>query len=194
MKIWRMLAALCMISALVFCFAACGAAPAQPSTEPTDETVDATTDATEETEPLVDPETFKDFIGTWYADGSSASYRIVIKKDATWSFQSPSEEALMSGTVFVNVNNKAITLYDPEGSQAFDIKLEEAGTLYAEVYTESVMEMLTTNYFLNEVTNSEPAYTPFNENDSVVDMPVEEAPTDEQTPSEEEVVEEEVVD
>lgn len=187
MKIWRMLAALCMIGALVFCFAACGTAPVEPSTEPT-ETVDATTDATEETEPLVDPETFKDFIGTWYADGSSASYRIVIKKDASWSFQSAAEEILLSGTVFVNEDNKAVTLYDPEGSQAFDIKLEDAGTLYTEIYAESVMEMLTSSYFLNEVTNSEPAYTPFDENDSIVDIPVEEAPAVEETPTEEEVV------
>ena len=169
MKIWRILVALCMIGVLVFCFAACGTAPAEATIEPTD-----ATDATDETEPLVDPDTFKDFIGTWYADGSSASYRIIIKKDATWTLLDSAEEALLVGTVDVTADNKAISLYDSEGSQAFDLQLEDAGKLHVEVYAESLIDMLTSNTFLSEVTNSESPHTPFNEGDSVVDVPAEE--------------------
>lgn len=190
MKIWRMLAALCMIGALVFCFAACGAAPAQPSTEPTDETVDATADATEETEPLVDPETFKDFIGTWYADGSSASYRLIIKKDATWSFTDAAETVLHTGSVVVNEDNKAISLCDADTVQIFDLNMEEAGKVYVETYLE--LDSLTSSYFLNKITNSEPAYSAVTEEESVVDIPVEEAPAVEEETSA--VEEEEVVD
>ena len=182
MKIWRILAALCMIGALVFCFAACGTAPAEPTIEPTE-----ATDATDETAPLVDPETFKDFIGTWYADGSSASYRIIIKQDATWSLLDSAEEALLVGTVDVTADNKAVSLYDFEGSQAFDLQLEDAGKLHVEVYADSMIDMLTSNTFLSEVTNSESPHTPFNEGDSVVDVPIAEAPASAEESAVEEV-------
>lgn len=173
MKTWRMLAALCMIGALVFSFAACGAAPTEPTTEPTDATMDAATDATGETEPLVDPETFKDFITTWYADGSSASYKIIIKKDATWTFNDPNGEAMASGIVVVIEDNEAISLCDADGVQVFDIKLEEAGKLYVETYGDGLSDLLTSSYFLNKVTNSEGAYVPFTEEEHVMETPEE---------------------
>lgn len=174
MKFWRMLAALCLIGALVFTFAACGAAPAEPTTEPTDATVDAAADATEETEPLVDPETFKDFITTWYADGSSASYKIIVKKDATWTFNDATGEAVMSGIVVVLEDNKNISLCDPDGVQVFDVKLEEAGKAYVETYGDSLSDLLTSSYFLSKVTNSDAAYVPFTEEENTMDVPVEE--------------------
>lgn len=182
MKIWRMLAVLCMIGALVFTFAACGTAPTEPSTEPSTEATDATDATGEESQvPLVDPETFKDFVGTWYADGSSASYRIIIKEDATWAFTDASEETLLSGGLMVNEDNVAVTLYDPDGVQSLDLKFEEAGKLYAEIYVESLMDSLNTNYFLNEITNSNSDFVPVDEGDTAVispteDVSVEEAP------------------
>lgn len=175
MKTWRMLAALCLIGALVFTFAACGAAPAEPTAEPTDATVDATADATEETEPLVDPETFKDFITTWYADGSSASYKIIVKKDATWTFTDANGEELVSGIVVVIEDNQAVSLCDPDGVQIFDAKLEEAGKVYVETYGDSLSELLTSSYFLNKVTNSEAAYVPFTEEENAAEIPAEES-------------------
>ena len=174
MKTWRMLAALCMIGALVFSFAACGAAPTEPTTEPTEATAEATADATEETEPLVDPATFKDFITTWYADGSSASYKIVIKKDATWSFTNPQGESTMAGFVAVVEDNQAVSLCDPDGVQIFDMKMEEAGKAYVETYGDGLSDLLTSCHFLSKVTNSDAAYVPFTEEANTAEVPAEE--------------------
>lgn len=174
MKIWRMLAALCMIGALVFSFAACGAAPTEPTTAPTDATADAAADATGETEPLVDPETFKEFITTWYADGSPASYKITVKKDATWNFINPNNETMVSGIVVVMEDNKAISLCDADGVQIFDVKLEEAGKLYVETYGDGLSDLLTSSYFLSKVTNSEGPYVPFSEEEQPLEAPIEE--------------------
>lgn len=180
MKIWRMLAALCLIGALVLTFVACGTTP-EPSTEPTTGTADNATDATgdESQIPLVDPETFKDFVGTWYADGSSAGYRIIIKEDATWTFTDASEVTMFSGGLMVNEDNKSITLYDPDGVQSLDIKLDDAGKIYVDFYLESLMDTLNTNHFLNKITNNEANYTPFGEDDSAIVSPTEDASTGE---------------
>lgn len=155
MKLWRILAVLCMVVALVFTFAACGTAPAQtPTTEPTTEGTEGTEGTGDDLEkPTAEPETFKVFIGTWYADGSSASYRIVIEEDATWAFTNAKEEIILSGNLIVAEENAAINLYDPDGVQALDIKLEEEGKLYVEIYMENMMDTLSTNYFLNKITN-----------------------------------------
>ena len=158
MKNWRMLTAICMICALVLCFAACGAAPAQPTTQATTEATEAPTAETEY-EYEVDPATFKDFIGSWYADGSSASYRIIIGEDANWTLLNSAQEAAMSGHLNVAENNVMITLFDPEGIQVMELKLEEAGKVYVEIYAESLQEVLATNHFLNTITNSIPNAT-----------------------------------
>lgn len=186
MKIWRMLAAICMISALVFTFAACGGngATETPTTEATDATTDATEDVLLESKPLVDPETFKSFIGTWYADGSSAGYRIIIQEDATWDFTDASQETIFGGSLYVNEDDTAITLYDPDGVQALDLKLEEAGKVYVEIYMESLMDSLSTNYFLNEITNDNADYAPLGDEDTSVVEPSEEHTSDEVTTEE----------
>ena len=172
MKILRMLAAICMIGAMVFTFAACGGTGATEA--PTTEATEApTTEATEEYVPTIPVATFKAFVGTWYADGSSANYRILINEDATWSFIDPSGDVLFGGSLYVNEENVSITLYDPDGIQCLDLKLEEAGKVYVEIYMESLMDSLSTNYFLNEITNNNADYAPIEEDHSA-EVPVEE--------------------
>lgn len=157
MKIWRILTVICLISALVLCFAACGASNTEATTGAAVETIDATTEAADaETEPLVDPATFKDFTGNWYANGSSASYTLIIYENATWTLINTNGDAVYSGNLSVTDNNKAITLYDPDSIQVMDLKLEEAGKLFVEVYAESLQEELTATHFLNTVTNDTP--------------------------------------
>ncbi len=182
MKLWRILAVLCVVVALVFTFAACGTAPAQtPTTEPTTEGTEGIGDNLEK--PTAEPETFKAFIGTWYADGSSASYRITIKEDATWAFTDAKEELILSGNLIVAEENAAVNLYDPDGVEALDIKLEEEGKLYVEIYMENMMDTLSTNYFLNKITNDN-ADTSVIDGDSEQIISTEEA-VDSNAPSEE---------
>ena len=186
MKLWRILAVLCMVVALVFTFAACGTAPAQtPTNEPTAEATEGTEGTGDELEKIaVDPETFKAFIGTWYADGSSASYRITIKEDATWTFSDAKEETVLSGNLLVSEENVSINLYDPDGVQALDIKLEEEGKLYVEIYMENLMDTLSTNYFLNKITNDNADSTTITDGDVEQIIGTEEA-VDSVAPSEE---------
>ena len=185
MKILRMLAAICMIGAMVFTFAACGGTGATEA--PTTEATEApTTEATEEYVPTIPVATFKAFVGTWYADGSSANYRILINEDATWSFIDPSGDVLFGGSLYVNEENVSITLYDPDGIQCLDLKLEEAGKVYVEIYMESLMDSLSTNYFLNEITNNEAISTPIEDDGISSDELVEEAVTPEENLSGEE--------
>lgn len=174
MKNWRKLAALCMIGALVFAFAACTTTPDKGNTEPaTEPSTEPTGDSTglETGAPLVDPETYKDFVGTWYADGSSAGYRINITDKATWQFTDASQETIFSGGLMVNEDNQSITLYDPDGVQALDITMDEAGKIYVEVYVESLMDTLSTNYFLNEITNDNQDFVPVGDDDVEVIVP-----------------------
>ena len=156
MKNWRKLVALFLAGILVFAFAAC----AQETEEEPKET-EKPTEATEEAPETdieapvltVDPETFKDYIGTWYADGSSASYRIVIKEDATWTLTDAAEEIICSGTLRVNDDEELLELYDPDGSLAVAISLEDAGVLHVDIMLESLTDTLSTNTFLNKITN-----------------------------------------
>ena len=178
MKNWRMLIAICMICALVFCFAACGAAPAQPTTEATTVATEAPTAETEY-EYEVDPATFKDFIGTWYADGSSASYSIVINENALWTLLDPAKGTAMSGHLNVSEDNKLITLFDPDGIQVMDLKIEAAGKVYVEIYAESLQEVLATNHFLSTVTNDTPNSSDVPEEGDISST----APVEESTPA-----------
>ena len=150
MKTLKMLAVICVIGALVFTFAACGNTT-EPTTEPTVET----TEATEATEYTIPVETFQAFIGTWYADGSSAGNRIVVNENAAWEMRDADGTTQYSGNLVVTEKNVSATLYDPDGVQVMDIKIEQDGSLTAEFYVDVLTENLVTNKFLNVVTNNE---------------------------------------
>lgn len=175
MKNWRKLAALILAGIMAFAFAACAQDP-----EPTEAKKPAETEApTEEVEVetpslTVDPETFKEYIGTWYADGSSASYRIDIKEDATWTLTNPSAEIASSGTLRVNEDEEMLELYDPDGSLAITITTEEAGTIHVDIMLESLTDTLSTNTFLNKITNDISDAPPVDIEDSSSNLGVEE--------------------
>jgi len=154
MKNWKKLVALFLAGIMVFAFAACAQDPEPTEAEKPTET-EAPTEKPKVEAPIltIDPETFKDYIGTWYADGSSASYRIVIKEDATWALTDASEEIICSGTLRVNEEEEMLELYDPDGSLAVTTSIEEAGVLHVDIMLESLTDTLSTNTFLNKITN-----------------------------------------
>lgn len=156
MKNWRKLAALILAGIMAFALVACAQEPEEEPKE-TEKPTETTEDAPEAevTDPIltVDPETFKEYIGTWYADGSSASYRIIIKEDAVWQLTDASEEIISSGTLRVNEDEEVLEMYDPDGSLAITVALEDEGTLHVDIMLESLTDTLSTNTFLNKITN-----------------------------------------
>lgn len=156
MKNWRKLAALILAGIMAFALVACGQEPeeepkkTEKPTESTDEAPEVDVEAPILT---IDPETFKEYIGTWYADGSSASYRIIVKEEATWQLTDASEEVISSGTLRVNEDEEVLEMYDPDGSLAITMSLEEEGVLHVDIMLESLTDTLSTNTFLNKITN-----------------------------------------
>lgn len=145
----KKLIALLMVLALAVSFAACTAQPAE--TEPVE------TEATEPTEYVretLDPASYKDFLGSWYADGSSAGYRINVKEGDLWECIDPNGEVVMSGILTLGDEANTIVLFDNEGNQALQLILEAANTAYADITSDALTETLETTVFHNEVTNN----------------------------------------
>lgn len=170
MKLWKQWAAL-VIAVLMVCMAvACTPAeqtdPSENQTVPnTQATTEATTPATSEateasdaTEPTIDLTPYKGYLGTWYADGSSAGYRFILSEDLTWEYALANEESVFGGNFIMG--ESCLNMYDPDGSLAVTLTLEEEGKLYAEIYTDSLMDMLSTAYFFNTVTSTSSDYIP----------------------------------
>ena len=158
MKHWKKLAALALAGMMVFAFAACAQAKETATTEATEkaEPVAPTGEGTQVTEslvPTIDPETYKEYIGTWYADGSSASYRINVKDDGTWDVLNGSGEVAASGTLRVNETDETLEMYDPDGSLAMTVQLVSSGEMHVDVMLESLFDSMTTTTFLNVITN-----------------------------------------
>ena len=160
MKHWRQLAAIVLAGAMVFALAACGlTAKETPATEPTPtEDVQAPTGEgtiiTESMLPVIDPETYRPFIYTWYADGSSASYKLNIKDDGTWELVDSIGEVAASGSLRMNDEDGILEMYDPDGSLAISATLEKEDTILIELMLESLSDSLNTNIFLNVITNN----------------------------------------
>lgn len=161
MKNWRKLAALCLAGIMVFALAACTQEDETPGTTDSQSSTDtpsaSTGDGSSVVEtPLnyVDPETYQEYIGVWYADGSSAGYRINIKDTGTWELTDAAEEIISSGGLRVNQEENILEMYDPDGSLAITVALEEEGVLHADVMVEFLTDTLSTNYFYNKITNN----------------------------------------
>ena len=158
MKHWKKLAALALAGLMVFAFAACAQAKETATTQATEEAdpVAPTGEGTQVNEslvPTIDPETYKEYIGIWYADGSSASYRINVKDDGTWDVTNGAGDIVASGTLRVNEEEESLEMYDPDGSLALTVKLVAEGEIQVDVMLESLFDSMTTTTFLNKVTN-----------------------------------------
>lgn len=157
MKNWRKLAAIVLAGIMVFALAACTTAPEKEAeTEPTKEVTPPTGEGTSVNESLVtivDPETYKEFIGTWYADGSSASYRLNVKDTGTWELVDAAGDIASSGSLRYNSEDEMLEMYDPDGSIAITAAIEEDGVIHCEIMMESLADTLSTNYFYNKITN-----------------------------------------
>lgn len=158
MKQWKKLAALALAGIMAFALAACVEAKETTATEATEktDTVAPTGEGVTSIDALrpdIDPETYREYIGTWYADGSSASYRINVKDDGTWEVLDGSGEIVASGALRVNDDEELLELYDPDGSLAITIAIEEEGVLHVDIMLESLADSLSTNTFLNKITN-----------------------------------------
>lgn len=187
MKHWRKLAALVMAGIMIFALAACTQdepapsetqAPTETDTAPEDVST-PTGEGDESTSALVsnvDPETFKEFIGTWYADGSSAGYRILIEEDGTWTMSDLDEEVACSGTLRMNEDDECLELYDPDGGLAISLTMQEEGTVHAEILLESLNDSLSTNVFINKITNNISDAPPSDSEDTSNSAPEEDAP------------------
>lgn len=161
MKHWRKLAALCLVGIMVFALAAC-AATKEDDTKPADtqtstETPSAPTgegiSVNENLVSTIDPETYKEYIGTWYADGSSASYRINVTDQGTWNLSSANGEVVCSGSLRIDEEEEVLEMYDPDGSLAITVSIVADGTLHADIMIDSLIDSLSTNTFLNQITN-----------------------------------------
>lgn len=192
MKHWRQLAAIVMAGIMVFALAACNLASQETkATEPapTEKVEMPTGDNVqniESTLPVIDPETYREFITTWYADGSSASYRLNIKDNGTWDLTDASAEVVASGTLRVNEEDQVLEMYDPDGSPAITATLEKEDTIYVEIMLDTLSDSITTNVFLNKITNDisdvppadlEVDESPAIDEGAVVAPPVEEEPS-----------------
>lgn len=181
MKNWRKLAALCLAGIMVFALVACTQEEENTpdKTEPqgtTDNTPSAPTGEGESVNNgllVIDPETYKEFIGTWYADGSSASYRINVKDDSTWELTDAAGEVACSGSLRMNEEEELLEMYDPDGSLAITIAMEEDGVIHADIMVESLTDTLSTNYFYNKITNDISDAPPVDVEDSSGDLGVE---------------------
>ena len=145
----KKLIALLMVLVLAVSFAACTTEPAE-----TDPVETEPTEATEYTRETLDPASYKEFIGTWYADGSSAGYRIDIQEGDIWACVDPNKEVTMSGILTLGDEPGTIVLYDNEGGQALLLTLEEANKVYADIISDTLIETLETTVFYNEITNN----------------------------------------
>jgi len=158
MKHWKKLAALALAGMMVFAFAACAEAKETETTKATEEAEPVAptgegTQAVESLLPNIDPETYKEYIGTWYADGSSASYRINVKDDGTWDVTNAAGEVAASGTLRVNEEEETLEMYDPDGSLALTVHLVAEGELQVDIMLESLFDSMSTTTFLNKITN-----------------------------------------
>jgi len=161
MKHWRKLAALCLVGIMIFALAACDTAkeddtkPTETQT-PTEKPSAPTGEGISVNENLIstiDPETYKEYIGTWYADGSSAGYRINVTDQGTWNMSDANGEVACSGSLRVNEEDEVLEMYDPDGSLAITVSIVSEGTLHADIMIESLTDSLNTNTFLNKITN-----------------------------------------
>ena len=157
MNTWRKFAAIALAGIMAFALVACTTAPAaEPETEPTKDAVAPTGEGSAVVDalaPTVDPETFKEYINTWYADGSSAGYRLLIKEAGTWELTDPAGEVAASGSLRFNDEDQMLEMYDPDGSVAITATIEEDGVIHCEIMLESLSDTLSTNYFYNKITN-----------------------------------------
>lgn len=158
MKHWRQLAAIILAGIMVFALAACNLAPkaTEATPAPTEEVEAPTGEGVQNADslvPVVDPETYREFIYTWYADGSSASYKLNIKDDGTWEMLDAAKEVTASGTLRMNEEDQILEMYDPDGSLAISATLEKEDTMHVDIMMEALTDALNTNVFLNKITN-----------------------------------------
>ena len=160
MKQWKKLAALALAGIMVLAMTACvqtkETETKAPETTEKAEPVAPTGEGTSVNEtllPNVDPETYKEYIGTWYADGSSASYRIIVKDDGTWELHNGNSEIVASGTLRMNEEEELLEMYDPDGSLALSMQVIADGEVQVDVMMESLFDSMSTTSFLNVITN-----------------------------------------
>ena len=133
--------------------------------------------------PIVDMTPYLSYLGTWYANGSSAAHRLVLADDRTWQYQTPAGEVLLSGNFLIS--DDGLQLFDPEGVLAIVMTLESQKEVYLEVYMDTLLESMSTFNFFNEVTNSEPEHSAIvGDNTDVVVEPTEEVPEETLVPEE----------
>ena len=160
MKQWKKLAALALAGIMVLAMTACAQTKETetkaPETTEKAEPVAPTGEGTSVNETLltnVDPETYKEYIGTWYADGSSASYRIIVKDDGIWELHNGNAEIVASGTLRMNEEEELLEMYDPDGSLALSMQIVANGEVQVDVMMESLFDSMSTTSFLNVITN-----------------------------------------
>ena len=123
------------------------------------------------------------YLGTWYANGSSAAHRFILADDRTWEYQTPAGETLLTGNYMIA--EEGLQLFDPEGVLAVVMSLESEKEVYVEVYMDTLLESMSTFSFFNEITNSEPEHSAIvGEDHEPVSEPTEEVPEESLLPEE----------
>ena len=116
--------------------------------------------------PIVDKTPYVPYMGTWYANGSSAAHRFVLNEDLTWQFAKPDGSGVMGGNYLIA--EEGLQLYDNEGILAVVMTLETEKEVYIEIYTDELMD-ITAYTFINEVTNNEAEHTDVEDFESSVE-------------------------
>ena len=160
MTYMKKLLAIILAGLMVFAMAACAAEPTETEpteTEPRKESTAPTAEDTDTNEYMtntVDPETYKEYIGIWYADGSSSSYRLNITDTSTWELTNVSNEVIISGSLQPNDENQVLELYDADSNHAISATIDAEGTLHIQIKLESLFDTLTVRSFHKEITNN----------------------------------------